>query len=702
VRARTAGKPRLLAAVIVLMALVLAGSVGAAAWFVHDLTAGLPGEKEIHGLGDMAQATTILDVRDTPVFTIFKEQRLEVPIEKVSPELIKAVISIEDQRFYDHSGVDVIRIAAAALRNFRAGRRAEGGSTITQQLARQSFLTRDKTYRRKLKEAVLAARIEREFSKPQILEMYLNKVYFGDGFYGVEAAARGYFGKHASEVTTAEAALLAGLIQSPSSYAPTANLDRAVGRRNVVLGAMLSNDAITRPQYEQARGAAVHLTNGLEMKESFGLYYKEQVRRELVERFGATRIAEGGLKVYTTIDPRLQKAAEKSIRDTLNEHNDPAAAIVAIEPGTGAIRAMASVIPGNKTNQFNLAAQSARQAGSTFKSFVLAAAIEKGIDPDSTYYTSAPFTCTQSVWCEDDYKAGKPWQVSTYDHTYVGSTSITRATLRSDNTVYAQLTLDVGPDYVWRMAKRLGVHLTQKPVASIGLGSLSVSPLDMATAYATFAAGGIYAAPMAITKVVLPSGQVDEDSSWGHPDTKRALSPGVAWKVNDVLKQNALYGTGYGSNDGIHPNAGKTGTTEDHADAWFVGYTRDLSTAVWMGYPRGEIPMLDVHGVSVAGATFAVPIWHQFMAAAERHRRARDFIVPKNPPVYRPFTKQYFGYVYVPPPPPAAVPPPPTPAPKYHVTHSAPTEPKAGTPVAPPVVHHAAPPATGPPPSRQP
>jgi penicillin-binding protein 1A len=621
----------------------------------------------------------------------------------MSPWLKQATVAVEDRRFYQHGGVDYFGIARAFWRDVSAGRVVQGGSTITQQLVRNMYVGGERTLQRKLKEACLAIKLSRRWSKDRILQEYLNVVYYGNHAYGAQAASETYFSKPASQLNLRQAALIAGLPQAPSVDDPFHNPQAALARRNEVLRTMLVDESITPKEYRWAiKSKSLGLKPGSLYTSIREPYFFSYVIDQLESVYGANTVREGGLKVYTTIDPRMQKAAEKSIRDTLNEHNDPAAAIVAIEPGTGAIRAMASVIPGNKTNQFNLAAQSARQAGSTFKSFVLAAAIEKGIDPDSTYYTSAPFTCTQSVWCEDDYKAGKPWQVSTYDHTYVGSTSITRATLRSDNTVYAQLTLDVGPDYVWRMAKRLGVHLTQKPVASIGLGSLSVSPLDMATAYATFAAGGIYAAPMAITKVVLPSGQVDEDSSWGHPDTKRALSPGVAWKVNDVLKQNALYGTGYGSNDGIHPNAGKTGTTEDHADAWFVGYTRDLSTAVWMGYPRGEIPMLDVHGVSVAGATFAVPIWHQFMAAAERHRRARDFIVPKNPPVYRPFTKQYFGYVYVPPPPPAAVPPPPTPAPKYHVTHSAPTEPKAGTPVAPPVVHHAPPPATGPPPSRQP
>jgi penicillin-binding protein 1A len=348
--------------------------------------------------------------------------------------------------------------------------------------------------------------------------------------------------------------------------------------------------------------------------------------------------------VYTTIEPGLQRAANSAIRQTLPYRNDPAAAVVSVEPGTGAIRAMTAVIPGNAKNQFNLAAQSTRQAGSTFKAFVLASAIERGIDPDTAYYQSAPFTCVSSPWCAGEYKAGKPWTVQTYDHTYIGWTSVTHATLRSDNTVYAQLTLDVGPDYVWRMARRLGVHLTQKPVASIGLGPLSVSPLDMAAAYATFASGGIYARPTGITKVVLPNGKTDTTGGWGKPDTKRALSEGVAWKVTQVLAQNALYGTGAGSGDGRHPNAGKTGTTEDHADAWFVGYTRDLSTSVWMGYPRGEIPMLSVHGQEVAGATFPVPMWHLYMAVAEQHKPARAFLTPKTMPTFRPFQRGSWGY----------------------------------------------------------
>jgi penicillin-binding protein 1A len=573
-----------------------------------------------------------------------ERNREPVTLRRMSRWLPAGTIAIEDRRFYEHGGVDYVGIARALWRDVSAGKVVEGGSTIAQQLVRNLYTGRERTFERKVKEACLAIKLSSRWSKSKILADYLNTVYYGNHAYGVEAAAQTYFSRSASNLTLAQSALLAGLPQAPSVYDPFHNPTAAVARRNEVLYAMLRNGAITRAQYRYARHVPLRLEPGRLYTSIKQPYFFSYVLDELVRVYGANAVREGGLRVYTTIEPRLQRAAGKAIRDTLYLHDDPAAAIVSVEPGTGAIRAMTAVIPGNRTNQFNLAAQSARQAGSTFKAFVLAAAVEQGIDPDRMYYDSAPFTCVTSKWCAGDYAAGKPWRVETYDHTYIGWTSVTHATLRSDNTVYAQLTLDVGPDYVWRLARRLGVHLTQKPVASIGLGPLSVSPLDMAAAYATFASGGVYARPTGITKVVLPGGRVDTTAGWGKPDARRALSEGVAWKVTQVLAQNALYGTGAGSGDGVHPNAGKTGTTEDHADAWFVGYTRDLSTAVWMGYPRGEIPMLSVHGAAVAGATFPVPMWHQYMAAAEWRRPARQFQTPASLPVFRPFQRGDFGY----------------------------------------------------------
>ncbi|HEY4346090.1 MAG TPA: transglycosylase domain-containing protein [Gaiellaceae bacterium] len=573
--------------------------------------------------------------------------REPVKLKRMSPWLPQATVAVEDKRFYQHGGVDYVGILRALWADIGAGKVVEGGSTISQQLVRNMYTGPKQTFDRKIKEACLAIKLSDKWSKSKILTTYLNTVYYGNHAYGVEAAAQTYFSRHARNLNLAQAALLAGLPQAPSIYDPLHNPHGALVRRKEVLKAMVADAAITPSQYRWAVHQPLKLKPGSIYAQIKQPYFFSYVIDELESVYGANVVREGGLRVYTTIEPKLQVAANSAIRETLGEPSDPAAAIVSVEPGTGAIRAMTAVIPGNRHNQFNLAAQSARQAGSTFKSFVLAAAIEKGIDPDSTYYTSAPFTCTIGPWCEGDYKAGKPWQVSTFDHSYAGSISITNATLRSDNTVYAQLTLDVGPDVVWRMATRLGVNLTgQKPVASIGLGSLLVSPLDMAAAYATFASGGIYAKPTAISKVILPNGKVDK--TWDKPQTRRVLSQGVAWKVNQILGENALYGTGAGSADGTHPNAGKTGTTSDFTDAWFDGYTRDFSTSVWMGYPKGEIPMTDVHGLSVSGATFPVPIWHLYMAAAEKGKPARQFQTPDHEPVYTSFTKGYWGYVAVP------------------------------------------------------
>jgi 1A family penicillin-binding protein len=610
------GKPRGIAAAIVLMALVLLTTAGGVAWFCHDLVAGLPGEKEIHGLGDMAQASTILDAHDAPVFTIFKEQRLEVPLEKVSPDLVKAVISVEDQRFYDHSGVDVIRIAAAALRNVRAGRRAEGGSTITQQLARQSFLTLDKTYRRKLKEAILAARVEREFTKQQILELYLNKVYFGDGLYGVEAASRGYFAKHASELSVSEAALLAGLIQSPSSYAPTVNLDRAVARRNVVLQAMLSNDAITRPRYEEARQAPVRLANGLEMKESFGLYFKEQVRKELVERFGASRLAEGGLRVYTTIDPALQHAAEKIVEDGIAaiEHRrgypHPArdkakgldylqGALVAMDPGSGAVRALVGGRDFGESH-FNRATQARRQSGSAFKPFVYAAALESGYSPASLITNlNSPTATPQGQWVPED------------EHSSASSMTMRSALKISSNRAAVQVLNTVGIPAAVSYAQKLNVG-TPPSVPSLALGTSDVTLVSLTAAYGAFADGGLLRAPALIRRVEDSDGKV----IYTNPGkSQRAISESSAFLMSSMLADVINAGTAYKARQSgfTLPAAGKTGTTNDFVDAWFVGYTPHLVTGVWVGFdqPKTIVP----NGYA---ADLAVPIWGAFMKMATK------------------------------------------------------------------------------------
>src|SRR5436190_1918722 len=309
--------PHALPAVIAVFVTAAISSVAFVVWFAASLLTGLPEDDAIRRIGDMDQATAVYDASDQLAFTIYREQRIEVPLSQISPNLIHAILDIEDQRFYKHQGIDTIRILSAALANIRHRRAAQGGSTITQQLARQSFLRPDKTLRRKLQEAILADRIERLYDKPHILEMYLNKVYFGDGLYGVEAASRGYFARHASELSVPEAALLAGLVKSPSTYAPTVSIDRAVSRRNVVLQAMLDVGHIDRPTLQSARKTRVVLHDGLRAVEPHGQYFKEQVRRELVDRFGWQRVYQGGLRVFSTIDMTMQIAAETAIAESL-------------------------------------------------------------------------------------------------------------------------------------------------------------------------------------------------------------------------------------------------------------------------------------------------------------------------------------------------------------------------------------------------
>ena len=431
---------------------------------------------------------------------------------------------------------------------------------------------------------------------------------------------------------------------------------------------MLENGALTRRQFASAiADRDLHLVPGRLYSRIREPYFFSYVRDQLLAEYGANTVRTGGLKVYTTIDPRLQVAARKAIIDTLSAPTDPASALVSIDPATGAIKAMAAVTPGTSGNQFNLVAQAKRQAGSTFKMFVLAAAVNEGIDPESTYYVSGPFH-----YQPDPYSPA--WNVSTYDHTYLGSTSIANATLHSDNTVYAQLTLDVGPKKVAEMAHRLGVRssLTTKEgayVPSLGLGAIPVSPLDLASAYATLAAGGIYSKPMAIRKVLLGNGKEDTDAGWGEPLRTRAISPGVAYTVTQILEENMQYGTGTGAYFG-RPAAGKTGTTDNYADGWFCGYTPNLEATVWIGHPRGEVPMLNVHGIAVSGPTFPATIWKTFMQKAVGRTNPVDFKVPSVLPTWHSFTRgQYAVGTYSPPPPTyyygggSSTPPPPPPPP---------------------------------------
>jgi penicillin-binding protein 1A len=591
--------------------------------FLINLPKGLPDESALSKIGEMDQATAVFDASDQLAFTIFTEQRIEVPLERMSPHVIKAIVSIEDQRFYNHHGFDAQRIVSAALANVRRGRAAQGASTITQQLARLSFLTADKTLRRKLQEVILAARLERQYSKPRILELYLNKVYFGAGLHGVEAASRGFFNKHASELTVSEAAMLAGLVKSPSTYAPTVNMQRAMARRNLVLQAMLENGAISKPEWQSARAEKVALSDGFRNDGVQGEYFKEQVRRELIDRFGWQRVYQGGLRVFSTVDMKLQAYAETAVIDSLKQIDERRkalaarraaarkqpppppdaeplqAALVAMDPATGHVRAM---VGGRDFtgSTFNRAVQAKRQPGSAFKPFVYATALEAGYTPATMIdHLDEPIATLQGAWTPDD------------EHLDAPALSLRTALRTSSNRAAVQLLQQVGIARTVQNAKEMGIGDVPS-VPSLALGSGEVTLQSMTAAYAAFANRGLVPEPRVIRRVEDRDGNVLYES---HDAAHRAVSETTAFLMSSMLADVVNAGTAYRTRQmGFTlPAAGKTGTTNDFNDAWFVGYTPSLVAGVWVGFdqPHTILP----NGFA---ADLAVPMWTRFMKEATK------------------------------------------------------------------------------------
>jgi len=531
------------------------------------------------------------------------ENRTEVGREAISPWMPKATVAIEDRRFYHHGGVDPVGILRALVADVSAGHIVQGGSTITQELVRNLYLTREQTLRRKVVEACLAVKLSRAWSKERILTSYLNDVYYGNHAYGIQAAAETYFSVPDSRLTLGQAALLAGLPQAPSYYDPLHNPTPAQARRDEVLHALRRSGDISEAQYTVAmRDRNLHLRPSPAYASSEP-YFVGYVENLLEQTYGAATVRAGDLRIYTTIRPRLQRAAVHALSDVLYARNDPAGAIVSIDPATGAIAAMAGVSPGTPGNEFNLATMAQRQAGSTFKPIVLAAAVEQGMNPWATRYLSAPF-----------YYGPLHWRVGTYDGVYAGPESVAAATIHSDNTIYARLALDVGPDSIVAMAQRLGVRAQLQSTPSLALGTDAVSPLDMASVYATLAAGGVYSRPLAIRRVVFSGGGADAD--WGQVQRQQVVPDWVAATVTHVLEENMLHGTGIGAHVPGRVDAGKTGTTDNDADAWFCGYAPSLEATVWIGYPQSEAPMLDVHGSAVSGPTLPATAWRLYMEQA--------------------------------------------------------------------------------------
>lgn len=539
--------------------------------------------------------------------------RTAVPLARIDPKVQQATIAIEDRRFYREGGTDWIAVLRAAVADVTSAHVAQGGSTLTQQLVRNLYLGDERTVERKLQEGCLADQLARRWSKRRVLDSYLNTVFYGQQAYGVQAAAQTYFSKPAETLTLPQAALLAGLPQAPTLFDPIRNPTSALERRHEVLKAMLDNGDIEADAYRRA----VHAPLGLEPspigKQEPESFFVNYVYEQLVDRYGAATVRQGGLAVHTTLDWRRQRAAERAIKGTLNRPRDPASALVAVDPATGAIRAMASVVPGKPSYQFNLAVQGRRQTGSSFKLFVLTDAILRGINPYTTAYLSAPFRGPR----------GDPYLIQTDTRTYTGRTRLDAATAESDNTVFVRLTLDLGAASVAKTAHLMGVQSPLRPVATIGLGVNPASPLEMASAYATVAARGVYHRPYAISSVTFRGGHADR--GWTPRGGRHVIPAAVADEVTRVLEEVIAHGTGTAADLG-RPAAGKTGTTSSLADAWFDGYTPDLAAAVWVGYPSARVPMRNVHGIRVYGGTFPAQIWRTFMTAASRNQPAVRFL----------------------------------------------------------------------------
>ena len=605
------------------------------------------------------------------------ETSLPVARGDIPPVLVDAVLAMEDQRFYEHNGVDSRGIFRAFWADVKGGGYVEGGSTITQQYVRLVYTGDERTVGRKLKEAILAGRVEKELSKDEILYRYLSRAYFGSGAYGVGAAAEAYFNKKVKDLSLTEAATLAGLLSAPSQYDPRANPGEAEFQRQRALGKMVDQGRITQQQYAEAMPLRVTLADNRPrvgaapatvVQPAKALptkfpWYSDYVRSYLVARYGDDKVYSGGLRVETAIDPSMQAKAEAAVNEALTGTTAPLdMALVAVEPKTGLVRAMVGGRDFAKS-QVNLAlgscperpaaeegrpvktdgpicvagGGSGRQPGSAFKPFTLAEALEDGMSLDKTYRGPGRYTYPN---CR-----GEGCTVSNVESGGYGSLNLKQATAYSVNTVYAQLVQDVGVKDTAEMAHRLGVTMVNAQGKlpngedygpSLTLGAAEVSPLDMAAAFGVFATRGMQYPVSPVTRVLDADGKVLEDNRTR--GGKRVLEERIADQMNEVLKGVVGGGTAKAADIG-RPNgtAGKTGTSENFSDAWFVGYTPELSTAIWMGYADSQKPLVNVKGLPrVYGGTLPAKTWHTFMSAALEGKPATDFATPAPPPTIAP------------------------------------------------------------------
>ncbi|MDO8847523.1 MAG: PBP1A family penicillin-binding protein [Coriobacteriia bacterium] len=566
----------------------------------------------------VAQTTKIYSADGVLLANLYLENRQVVRLDQISTHLLHAVVAVEDERFYEHNGVDIPGVVRAAVTNLTTGR-TEGASTLTMQYIRNTILADDPerfqaSYRRKAREAVLALELEEKHSKDEILGMYINTVYYGEGAYGAEAAALTFFNKHASELTVAEAALLAGLPQAPTRLDPYDNAEGAVARRQWVLSKMYEQGYITSEEYEAAKVEPLTLGKSATLDEQgvyAAPYFVAHVKKLLQDEYGTSLVFKGGLTVYTTLDTTLQTYAEEAVAGVLDRPEDPDCALVAIEPTTGYVKAM---VGGRNwdTNKFNFATQAHRQPGSSFKVFTLVTALEQGMPPTRKIDSSSPATIATG---------GRPWKVGNAEGGGgKGYITLQQATVGSVNTAFARLIAELGAEKVVDTAHRMGIDTDIEPFLSITLGSQEVTPIEMASAFGTLASDGVHYPHTSITKIVDSKGATIFEYT---PTGNQAISHSIAYAATSIMKGVITSGTATRANIG-RPAAGKTGTTQDYRDAWFVGYTPQLVCSVWMGYTP-ERPMRNVHGRKVFGGTFPAPIWHDFMIRALANQPVLDF-----------------------------------------------------------------------------
>ena len=564
-----------------------------------------------------------------------EQDRDPVQLDAVPDILREAVVAIEDARFFEHRGIDGRAIARALVENTREGRVAEGGSTITQQLAKNLATGDAQTLGRKLEEASVALQLEAEMSKDEILERYLNTVYFGQGTYGVQAAARRFLGADVGDLGLAEASLLAGLLRAPSRYDPFADPGAARQRRDVVLDVMARRGVISEAEAQAVRAEPLHLRPAEDNAGHRAPYFTAHVLDLLqhdprfavlgdtaVER--ADRIFQGGLEIQTTLDPQWQRAAEDATAATTGEPDDPRAAVVAIDPMTGEIRALVGGRDWNDADdpvaRYNLAVQARRQPASTFKAIALAAALEDGWTLDDRLPAPAQLELAASE------HEPEPWIVGNHEDRDYDEVTLREATVWSVNTAYAELADAVGAERVTELAANMGITTPLEPYRSVVLGAQEVTVLDVASVQATLAAGGVHRPPSAVTRIIAPDGEVLYER--GRVEGERVLDEAVAWQVTTALEDVVARGTGERASL-KRPVAGKTGTSTGSADAWFAGYTPDLAAAVWIGFPEGRVGMVPPRTrTRVEGGTWPAELFARFGVAALADQPARAFAVP--------------------------------------------------------------------------